>query len=144
MNRFERDQKKRELKVKMMKMLEDKIEELDETFAYMVDDLAAELDLGPSGDERLDEARFQEYEALEDDVVHQAKKQFGEKLMGGTIWAIYSHHPEHGIHVEFFDERPHTADGDRRNWPKWFRVYEGDINGGDSILVDRRGRNFSD
>jgi hypothetical protein len=105
----------------------------------MLDDLACDLGLGPVEDEVQSEKRYDEYCGLEADVIDQAKKQFGQNMMGNMVWAVVSFSPQVGVEVEFFGDRPHTADGDPSNWPKWFRVYEGNINGGDSILTDARG-----
>jgi len=142
MDRATKDQKKRELKVKMMGMLEDKVGELTEVFGDMIDDLAAEMGIGPDPDEERSSANYDEYCGLEADIEDAAKRQFGLKLHGSTVWGLLSFNPEFGVELEFFGDRPHTADGDRNNWPKWFRLYEGNINGGDSIIVDARGEGF--
>lgn len=61
--------------------------------------------------------------------------------MKGTVWAVISLQGEGGeVHeVEFFSERPRTPDvgGDPDNWPRYYLVYEGNLDGGDSILVGR-------
>lgn len=145
LTKLEEQNLKNEMRVKMVKMMEDKIKELDDVLGDMLDDLAADLDYGPGQDTEDQEAEaFANYCDLQEEVQDAAIRQFGTKLMGGTVWAMLAFDPEYGVHMEFWDERPHTADGNPENWPKWFRLYEGNINGGDSILVDSRGRNLSD
>lgn len=63
----------------------------------------------------------------------------------GPVWVLVSFDGEkgiHGIEVEVFGDRPRTWEGGTDNWPGWFRVYEGNIDGGDTVIADSRGANF--
>ena len=138
----EKGDRKRAVKVRMMRMLEAKVKELDDVFGDMIDDLAGDLYIAPREDPEQDAKNFAEYVKLQEEVTEAAFKQFAWNLIGSEVWGLLSFHPEVGVELEFFSERPHTADGDRENWPKWFRLYEGNVDGGDSIIVDARGEGF--
>lgn len=63
----------------------------------------------------------------------------------GPVWVMLSFDNDAGIkglEVEVFGDRPRTWNGDPGAWPCWFRVYEGNIDGGDTIIADSRGANF--
>jgi hypothetical protein len=129
----------REARQQVIKVLDGKIKEAEETASDILDDAAAELGYVDVDDDGERERNYEAYLGLESEVIEEAHHQLGITLMGATVWVLVSFHPDSGMQVEIFGERPHTADGDRNNWPKWFRLYEGNINGGDSILVDARG-----
>ncbi len=52
------------------------------------------------------------------------------QLRNGSVW-----------HVEFFSERPRTPgvdpEADAGNWPDEYEVYVGNIDGGDSLLIEK-------
>lgn len=56
-----------------------------------------------------------------------------------TVWAVISPDDRGGVEVEYFSTRPNTPDigGEPGNWPPTYQVFEGNIDGGDSILVGR-------
>ena len=54
------------------------------------------------------------------------------------VWVVVSRKSDGQLEVEIFGDRPHT-DNDPSNWPTQFEVYEGNVNGGDSLLVETRG-----
>lgn len=57
----------------------------------------------------------------------------------GTVWVVITLHVGTVHKVEFFSERPRTPDvgGDPENWPTYYLVYEGNVDGWDSVLVGR-------
>ena len=60
-----------------------------------------------------------------------------------TVWAVITPTMDGTgeIEVEFFSVRPNTPDvgGEPNNWPTHYEVYEGNLDGGDSVLVGRGG-----
>lgn len=57
----------------------------------------------------------------------------------GTIWVVISLEQGAPHEIEFFSTRPNTPDigGEPDNWPPHYLVYEGNIDGGDSVLLGR-------
>jgi hypothetical protein len=98
-----------------------------------------DMPLDPDADAAgVDEAIGLTEKALDDAIHHW----LGSRL--GPVWAVLGFDEENGVRgleVEFFSRRPQTYN-DPSNWPKWFRVYEGNLDGGDSIICDSRGANF--
>jgi hypothetical protein len=59
-----------------------------------------------------------------------------------TVWVLVSQRENGELEVEIFGDRPRTdndPDGTGGNWPENFELYEGNINGGDSVLIETRG-----
>jgi len=62
----------------------------------------------------------------------------------GPVWVLLGFNNDAGIkglEVEIFGDRPHTWEHGGE-WPDWFRVYEGNIDGGDTVIGDAKGANF--
>jgi hypothetical protein len=80
---------------------------------------------------------------LVQDCVDEATA-FWHHTCTGPVYALVSFDVETGnrMECEFFMGRPRTFDTPAENWPSWFRVYEGNVNGGDSVIVDSRGAAF--
>jgi len=110
-----------------------------------ISDIAEEalLKVGTSDPTKLDgmEEHYAEVQKFCDEV----KKQFALEQIG-TTFVYVAFDPIYGTHVELFSERPRTQShgdpSDPENWGKWYRVYEGNINGGDSIQVDALGKDL--
>jgi hypothetical protein len=62
----------------------------------------------------------------------------------GPVYALVSFDVDTGnrMECEFFMDKPRTGSTPAENWPTWFRVFEGNVNGGDSVVVDSRGASF--
>jgi hypothetical protein len=57
---------------------------------------------------------------------------------GAAVWVLVSRRDNGEMEVEIFGSRPHT-DNHPDNWPPQFQLFEGNINGGDSVLIEDRG-----
>jgi len=120
------------------KMLDAALENLeDDAEGFLIE---AGFDPGEiETDEEIDE-----WAGLIDEILGEAAK-YWHGSAHGPVWALISFNPERGIYgldLEFFGSRPRTGSTPAENWPEWFRVYEGNLDGGDSAIVDRRGANF--
>ena len=128
----------RDARVKVLKVLEKKIEEAEDTARDILDDVAAELGYVDADDVLKSDGNYEAYLALEQEIIEQAYRQLAGQLLKEGVWAMVALSPEAGMEVELFSERPHTKNHPS-NWPKWYRLFEGNLDGGDSICIDSRG-----
>jgi hypothetical protein len=120
---------------------------LEEVLSDMAEEALLKLNPGGIPDDFAPDAETEAIDRWYDkiqDFVDQVKRQF---IVGETnpVSILVSFDPIYGTHVELFSSRPHTQNhplNDPENWGKWYRVYEGNIDGGDSILVDALGRDL--
>ena len=137
MNEMKKAQRLGEARARMVKELLKMIDSWEET----LEDIAEEaiFDINPPADlETTDDTDINAHYDKVQGLIGEAVRQFHVEALG-PIYALVSQAPESGIELEFFSDRPHTANGDPDNWPKWFRVYEGNLDGGDTVMVDALG-----
>ena len=128
----------RDARVKVLKVLEAKLKEAEDTARDILDDAAAELGYVDTDDDQEREKNYEAYLHLEGEIIDRAHTQLAGQLLKEGVWAMVSFSPEAGMEVELFSERPHTNNG-LSNWPRWYRVFEGNLDGGDSSCIDQRG-----
>lgn len=133
-----------EARVKMIPVIEAEFEKLKENLEELADEIL--LDAGFDKN-LLDDDPSQEdmdrWFGLQERLVKAAVDHW---LTGevSPVCVYLGYDPVHGTHVELFSKRPRTQShgdpSDPENWGKWYRVWEGNIDGGDSVLVDSLGK----
>lgn len=135
----------RTIRVQAFKKLDEMITRFEEDFEDSV--IEALVDAGidapidpDSNPQAIDESLGMVQRCMDDAV------KYWHGRCHGPVWVLVSWDPEntrsHGLEVEVFGDRPKTYDGDPNNWPDWFRVFEGNINGGDTVRGDAKGVSF--
>lgn len=137
MNEMEKQQKLGDARVAMVKRLEKLMDSLEDELEEMAEEAMLTID-PPSEVENPTDEQILAYAGKIENLKDEAIRQFHTEALG-RVWAMVSFSPDEGMEVELFGNRPKTADGDPSNWPVWFRVYEGELNGGDTFLVDKVG-----
>ena len=123
---------------KMIERFEEEIE--DQIIEALVDEgIDAPLD-PDSNPEAIDESLGMVQKCIDEAVKYWHGSEHG------PVYVLVGFNSEtggvKGLEVEIFGDRPRTWENLDDNWPKWFRVYCGNIDGGDSVLGDARGANF--
>lgn len=125
---------------KLDQMLEEAKEEVEDEIIEALVDVGIDAPITDLTSQAADEAIRMTDQCFEE----AAKYWHGSKH--GPVWVLVSWDPENsrsnGLEVEVFGDRPRTFDGDPRNWPDWFRVFEGNIDGGDTVRGDAKGVSF--
>jgi hypothetical protein len=141
-DRVRLEQAKQGARLNMLKLLEKNIETMKETLEEVADDCLHDAGFRCDFDDDTSGA-MDEWLEMQTQLIEEAVRYWHASELG-EIWAMLSYDPDNGtrgLEVEFFRDCPATYK-DVENWPRWFRVYEGNIDGGDSIVSDARGANF--
>jgi hypothetical protein len=142
-----RGELERTSEIKVWEMMARKLEEADEAIEDYLTDQYVELFRPDLEDEPTPEA----LQWIQDRRRGAESRLVLQTLKRGTVWAMgtlnvdpHAKPPTHaGVRLydwEFYDERPRTPLWDPtsswENWPLWYVLYEGEINGGDSVLIE--------
>lgn len=123
---------------KLDEMLEKVSEDLEDQIIEALVDAGIDAPLGGGSIAEIDEAIGLVRKCF-DDGAH-----YWEGSRHGPVWVLVSWNPENsrtnGLEVEVFGDRPQTWNGE--HWGEWFRVFEGNIDGGDTVRGDARGVAF--
>lgn len=132
------------MRQKALGILREKLKEAEDVLYDVADDCLEEAGF------LLDFEKFEAGDAEEVDSWGDKQTELIEDVIRnfhaseiGPIWAMLSWQPDFvRLDLEFFSGRPKTANGDPDAWPEWFRVYCGNLDGGDSVQEDSRGGSF--
>jgi hypothetical protein len=133
---------KQNARLTMLKLLEQNMETMLETLEEVADDCLHDAGFRTDLDDQSG-AAMDAWIELQQEVMGEAVRYWHASELG-EIWAMLSYdskNGQRGLELEFFRDCP-TTYRDAQNWPSWFRVYEGHLDGGDSIVSDARGANF--
>jgi hypothetical protein len=132
----------------ILKLLEKNMETMADALEDAAMDCLVDAGFDPvdeeDGDNGPSREALDEWMGLVQSVVDETTK-FWHQSEASPVWVLLSYDRDNGtrgLEVEIFGKRPRTWEGGDENWAQWFRVYEGNINGGDSVLGDARGANF--
>lgn len=123
---------------KLEELMRQASEEFEDEIIEALVDAGIDAPLGSGNIQEIDEAISLVRKCWDD----AAKYFHGSEH--GPVWVLVSWDPENsrsnGLEVEVFGDRPKTWQGP--DWPDWFRVFEGNIDGGDTVRGDARGVAF--
>jgi hypothetical protein len=121
------------------KMLENFEEGVEDSVIEALVDAGIDYPIDPDADPEAVDAAI----GLVQSCIDESTK-FWHGTCHGPVWVLLSFNNDSGIkglEVEVFGDRPRTWENGG-NWPQWFRVYTGNIDGGDTTIGDAKGANF--
>lgn len=126
---------------KLDQMIERFEEEIEDSIIEALVDAGIDAPIDPDSDPQAIDESLSMVERCTDEAV-----KYWHGSSHGPVWVLVGFNSDtggvRGLEIEVFGDRPRTWENRDDNWPQWFRVYEGNIDGGDTVVGDARGANF--